>query len=278
MLMPPDVTGSMRTIVDRATRSQASFYSIDPSGLTTTAVMPQAKGSTRGGRVPLPKLATMQEGPGHDFLVTIARETGGRAFLNNNDLGRGLRDAQRDAESYYLIGYEPLETARKGVFRAVRISTTRPGATLRYRRGYYAMTERERSTADVDSAMRAPGAFTRDGFLVSAATTNRTLQIDVRIPSSALRIRPAGATERATFTVHAEIRSTSGRPKVTALPGKDVVLDLSPDKMNAIRASDKVAVRLDSPAPSPGTYVLTVVARDSGGWLAASASELVVPR
>jgi len=48
--------------------------------------------------------------------------------------------------------------------------------------------------------------------------------------------------------------------------------------MNAIRASDKVAVRLDSPAPSAGTYVLTVVARDSGGWIAADTSEVVVQR
>ena len=48
--------------------------------------------------------------------------------------------------------------------------------------------------------------------------------------------------------------------------------------MSAIRASDKVAVRLDSPAPPPGTYFLTVVARDSGGWVAANTSELTVAR
>jgi hypothetical protein len=57
-----------------------------------------------------------------------------------------------------------------------------------------------------------------------------------------------------------------------------VVLDLSPERMDAIRASDKVAVRLDSPAPSAGTYLLTVVARDSGGWIAANLSEIVVGR
>ena len=102
---------------------------------------------------------------------------------------------------------------------------------------------------------------------LAATTIDRTLQIDVRLPPSALRIRRTGATERATFAVHAELRSTKGKPNVKALPGKDVVLDLSPDRMDAIRASDKVAVRLDSPSPSPGTYLLTVVARDSGGWI-----------
>jgi hypothetical protein len=45
---------------------------------------------------------------------------------------------------------------------------------------------------------------------------------------------------------------------------------------DAIRASDKVAVRLDSPAPSPGTLLLTVVARDSGAWIAANRIEIVV--
>ena len=278
MLMPPDVTGSMRLIVDRATLSQVSFYSVDASGLTTTMVPTLQKGSSRGGRVPLPRFASMSEGAGHDFLDTLARETGGRAFLNTNDLGSGLLEAVRDAESYYLVGYEPLEAGKKGSFRAVKMTTTRPNVTLRHRRGYYAMSDRDRASADVDVAMRAPGAFARAGFVVSAATVDRTLQIDVRIPSTAIRIRPAGANERATFSVHAELHPTTGRRRARTLPGKDVVLDLSPDRMNAIRASDKVAVRLDSPAPPPGTYVLTVVARDSGGWVAATTSELTVGR
>lgn len=216
---------------------------------------------------------------GHDYLETLARETGGRVFLNTNDPGAGLLQAQRDAQSYYLVGYEPLDPPRKSAFREVRITTTRRGVTLRYRRGYYAMSERERAGADIDGAMRTPGAFRREGFLVSAATNDRVLRIDVRIPSTAIRIGKAGDNERATFAVHAELRSAgSGRPRVKTLPGKDVVLDLSPERMNAIRASDKVAVRLDSPAPSPGTYVLTVVARDSGGWIGAHTSEVVVAR
>jgi VWFA-related protein len=278
MLMPPDVSGSMRLIVDRATLSQATFYSVDASGLTTTMVPALQKGSSRGGRVPMPKFASMTEGAGHDFLDTLSRETGGRAFLNSNDLGAGLTEAVRDAESYYLVGYEPLEAKKKAAFRDVKITTTRPNVTLRYRRGYFAMTDRDRANADVDVAMRAPTAFTRAGFAVSTTTVDRTLQIDVRIPSTAIRIRPSGGNERATFTVHAELQPANSRAKSRTLPGKDVVLELAPDRMNAIRASDKVAVRLDSPAPPPGTYYLTVVARDSGGWMAANISELVVPK
>jgi VWFA-related protein len=278
MLMPPDVTGSMRQIVDRATLSQVSFYSVDASGLTTPMVPTLQKGNSRGGRVPLPKFASMTEGAGHDFLDTLARETGGRVFLNTNDLGSGLLGAVRDAKSYYLVGYEPLEAGKKGSFRAVKMTTTRANVTLRYRRGYYAMSDRERANSDVDVAMRAPTAFARAGFVVSATTVDRTLQIDVRIPSTAIRIRPVGGNERATFTVHAELQPTKGRARARTLPGKDVVLELSPDRMNTIRASDKVAVRLDSPAPSPGTYLLTVVARDSGGWVAADTSQLTVAR
>ena len=278
MVMPPDVTGSMRVIVDRATLSQVSFYSVDASGLTTQMVPALQKGNSRGGRAPLPRFASMSEGAGHDFLDTLARETGGRVFLNTNDLGSGLLGAVRDAEAYYLVGYEPLESGKKSSFRAVKMTTTRPNVTLRYRRGYYAMSDRERAGADVDVAMRAPTAFVRAGFVVSATTVDRTLQIDVRNPTTAIRIRPAGAIERATFTVHAELQPAKGRAKSRTLPGKDVVLELSPERMQSIRASDKVAVRLDSPAPPPGTYYLTVVARDSGGWVAADTSELTISR
>ena len=117
------------------------------------------------------------------------------------------------------------------------------------------MSDHERASQDVYVAMRAPDAFARAGFVVSTTTVDRTLQIDVRIPSTAIRIRPAGANERATFRVHAELQPTTGAGARQDAAGQRCRARFSPDRMKAIRASDKLAVRLDSPAPPPGTYL-----------------------
>src|SRR5882672_4999404 len=40
-----------------------------------------------------------------ETLTTLAADTGGKALLDSNDLSLGIRQAQQDINSYYIIGY-----------------------------------------------------------------------------------------------------------------------------------------------------------------------------
>ena len=269
-------TDGLRMAVDRANRAQVSFYVVDVRGLMTTAVQAEYRGRSRtGGTGALVRLPALNEKVTQDYLNVLATDTGGRSFFDTNDIGIALRRAWQDGVSYYLIGYQPAAGRKKGQFHKVELKVSRPDLDLRYRRAYYDATERELAEADIDNALRVPGAFDREGFDVWTAVDGKTLRIEVRVPTAAIRLTPAGDVHHAEFSVHGELRDrhgalVGGKP----IPGRDVALRLDPERLKAIRASEKLAVRLETPMPKPGTYTLGVVARDSGGWMAVRTIEV----
>jgi VWFA-related protein len=273
-----DAIVGLRTAVDRANRSQVSFYVVDPRGLMTTGGQAQYRGTWRtGGRGAMVKLPTLDHGLSQDYLRTLAADTGGRAFLNTNDIGSGLRRAWQDADAYYLVGYAPAAARKSGRFRRVSVKIARPDLDLRHRQGYYEASDKDRADADITEALAAPDAFDREGFAVIATVDGSMLRIAVHIPPAAIRFTPSGAEHHADFSVHGELRDMKGALVYgKPLEGRDVALRLSGDRLAEIRSSDRVGVRLETPAPPPGTYRLAIVARDSGGWIAVRRSDVVI--
>ena len=64
-------------------------------------------------------------------------DTGGFAIRNENNFGRALDDIQRDAGTYYVVGYTPEKAGGAG-FRTIRVEVNVPDVTVRTRSGYYA--------------------------------------------------------------------------------------------------------------------------------------------
>jgi hypothetical protein len=69
----------------------------------------------------------------------MAAKTGGKAFMNRNDLDVGIRSSIDDGSSYYTTSYHPTNKTWDGKLRKIEVKSTRPGVTLRYREGYYAV-------------------------------------------------------------------------------------------------------------------------------------------
>jgi hypothetical protein len=77
-----------------------------------------------------------------DTLYALAKDTGGKAFFDSNDLAYGIKQAADAMTSYYEVGYYPSRTVADGRFRRVKISL-REGVAgeLSYRQGYFADKE-----------------------------------------------------------------------------------------------------------------------------------------
>src|SRR5260370_42020748 len=74
-----------------------------------------------------------------DTLYALAADTGGKAFLDHNDLAKGIVEAEEAISSYYIIGYYTTNTSQDGKFRRIKISlSANLSASLDYRQGYYA--------------------------------------------------------------------------------------------------------------------------------------------
>ena len=72
-------------------------------------------------------------------LGRLAKETGGFLLENTNNLAAGLARMQQERSVYYLLAYEPANTAADGKFRRVEVKVKRPRVTVRGRPGYTAV-------------------------------------------------------------------------------------------------------------------------------------------
>jgi hypothetical protein len=78
---------------------------------------------------------TMEE---HGSMQQIAQQTGGTAYINDNDLKGAVASAVENGASYYTLGFAPGGKKLDGRFRRIQVRLDGGGYTLSYRRGYYA--------------------------------------------------------------------------------------------------------------------------------------------
>ncbi len=126
-----------RSLLGEANRANASFYPINPKGLTVFD-------SPMGPAPPPPLTVDMDRAKSRvDSLLTLADNTDGLAVVNTNDLDTGIRRVVSDLTSYYLIGYSSTNGKLDGRYRTIKVRSKRPGVNIRARRGYQAPTEAE---------------------------------------------------------------------------------------------------------------------------------------
>jgi hypothetical protein len=124
----------------------------------------------------------------------IAEATGGRALVSN-DPGQGLRQVAREAEAYYLLGFQP-ERPETGI-REVAVRVTRDDLSVRTRTRYVAgprpeareESEKERLTAAMrsiaetsDLPLRVATLFFEDNGKGEVTTMYAT---EIRYPAEA---------------------------------------------------------------------------------------------
>ena len=78
---------------------------------------------------------------GIDTMQRLADETGGRAFVNTNDLTGAIRDAVEDSAVTYALGFYIDSGSLDGKFHELKIQVHHSGLNLRYPKGYFALKD-----------------------------------------------------------------------------------------------------------------------------------------
>lgn len=123
-----DLAHELSELTRQANRANVTIYTIDPRGLTGGPDMDEQDVRTAEY---LDNVRTTQ-----DTLRVIAEQTGGLAFVNQNDFDKGLKMIDAQASDYYVLGYysnNPDPLKRK---RTVEIRVNRPGVELTYTKEY----------------------------------------------------------------------------------------------------------------------------------------------
>jgi len=93
----------------------------------------------------------------------LAERTGGKTYVNRNDIEMAVRTSMDDGATYYTLEYYPENKNWDGKFRVIQVKTARPGVTLRSRQGYYALNPGEqKKDGDKDLARSLSDALSPD--------------------------------------------------------------------------------------------------------------------
>jgi len=143
----------LRSAINRAIKANVAIYPIDIRGLEALPPGGDARqASVRG--VGMYSGATSRGAFDANFasqetLVTLASDTGGKAFLDSNDFNQVFNRVQHDTATYYVLGYHSSNQARDGKYRRITVKLKNAGGyKLDFRSGYYAPRDFAHSTHD----------------------------------------------------------------------------------------------------------------------------------
>ena len=60
----------------------------------------------------------------------MARETGGRAYVNQNEIKDGVAQAFADQSAVYTLGYYPENKKYDGQYRSIKVKLNKPGLEI----------------------------------------------------------------------------------------------------------------------------------------------------
>ena len=142
----------LRAATNAAVRANMAIYTMDVRGLQAIVPGGEAQNASLRGTSPYSGASTLNDlnsnFSSQETLVTLAGDTGGRAFLDSNDFSQIFKGVQQDTSTYYILGYHSTNPARDGKYRHITVSLKLAGYKLDYRRGYYAPADFRHSTQD----------------------------------------------------------------------------------------------------------------------------------
>jgi VWFA-related protein len=285
-----DNQAQLHATVDAAIRAGVSFWPVDARGLVAQAPLGDATQGSPGnsgmysGTAAIANTTNFQQS--QDTLFALAGDTGGKALFDNNDLTRGIVQAQESISDYYVIGYYTSNTARNGRFRRVKISLNQDEtAKLDYRQGYYADKEFSRFTA-VDKERQLEDALMLEDPITELSIAmeidhfqlNRAeyfVPIIVKIPGRELALAKRGGADHTLIDFVGEIKDLVGGTTVSNVR----------DNVN-IKLTDATAAELARRPIEydtgftllPGKYMIKFLARDDEtGRIGTYQTNFVIP-
>jgi len=131
-------TDLFKRLVDASRRANTAIYFVNSRGLEALPLALTAEFSA-----PLPAedigSAFVESFEATEGSESLAADSGGFTVRNSNDLLGGFKRIADETRAYYLIGYNPTNSARDGTFRKIQVKVRGArGVQIRARKGYYA--------------------------------------------------------------------------------------------------------------------------------------------
>jgi len=260
-----------------------ALYSIDPRGSGTAfnqtsssnsddAPSGGGKGGKGGGAKGMKALDNSAPGSGLsgvESMQLIASQTGGKSFINVNDIVPPIREVIDSAEVSYTLGFYVDDKALDGKKHDLSVKLSKKAETssakVSYRKSYFAAAHREHPQMNELVADRLDA--NRIGVMAASAPAPNRPGIDavqVRVDLKDLQFERRADKWFTSFDLALAIES-GGEPKVSVSPNS---LSLSDDQLRQGLAG---GVTIDNTVPAPDkAATLRIVVQDKANGEAGS--------
>jgi VWFA-related protein len=238
-----DMSSELDALVKKANASDVTFYAVDARGLA-------AEGASASNDDPLasrPGISFFAREDSQTGMRLLARDTGGIALVNSNDFEKGLSRVYQDTSTYYSIGVNVSKFSTVG-YRDVRVEVSRPGMTVRARRGFAARSGEQRARDVTQATLRTNVEYRGIPVTLRLAPARKEKKyysqpISVTVPASSLTLVPRGDGAQAKADIYIGVIDDSGN---TSDVGREEATFNLPKS---------------APADSPLSYVVTLQTR-----------------
>ena len=260
--------------INAALKANVAVSAIDTRGLVAFSPSGDASRASPGGMSMFNGQAAQNTMNGflasQDTLYSLAKDTGGKALLDYNDLGVGIANAAKTIISYYMVAYYSTNTATDGKFRKVGTTLANAkGYEVSARPGYYAdKTWANFSSSDRDRQLE-------EAFMLENPLTDMTIVMElnvfklnsaeyyipvaVKIPGSELVLARRRNVPRTEMDFMSEIKDCN---RITYANMRDRLgFNLSEDVAGQL-ASRPIQYQTGFTL-LPGCYVIKLLARDT---------------
>jgi VWFA-related protein len=248
-IYPVDITGLMSGMESSAIRG-GSVYS-------DTAISGRALGGVSDQQT---AQGTMRE---------IAAQTGGKAYVNQNEIKDGITLAVSDEKASYSLGYYPENKKWDGKFRSLKVKVDKGDAQVRYRKGFYALDpSQDKKTSfeqDVAAALEMGAPATQVSFMAQAKPTDPgKMRVIFLVDAHTLSAEDAGGGKKMNVILYASVYSVDGKNMGT----RSLKVDRTFDAATYQQLLDKgMMVPIDMEKPAGGQVLRLAVLDNKTGFI-----------
>jgi VWFA-related protein len=217
---------ALRAAVNTAIKANVAIYTMDSRGLEAEPPGGSAATASLRGTAMYSGSAVQSRLDANfasqETLTTLSGDTGGKAFLDTNDLGQVFDRVQRDTSVYYVLGYKSSSALRDGKYRHIQVKVNRAGLNLEFRKGYYAPKDFQHFNAeDKEQQMEDELASELPNTDVAVYMAASYFRMDERrfyvpvalvVPGSQIPFTKGGDKDKASLDIIGEVLDELKRP------------------------------------------------------------------
>jgi VWFA-related protein len=252
--------------------SNIAIYPVDVRGL----VSGMEGGAASGGSVytdtaisdrVISGVSSIQASQG--TMKEVAAQTGGKAYVNQNEIKEGIALSASDEKASYSLGYYPENKKWDGKLRSIKIKVAQGDPQLRYRKGYFAIepgpTKDRNFEQDVAAALQLNAPSTQISFRAQAKPGDPgKVKVVFLVDAHTLTAEESGGSRKMNVAFYASVFGSNGKSLAT----RTVKVDRTFDAPTYQQILDHgMMVPLDLEIPSGGSELRLAVLDNKTGLI-----------